>query len=446
MTDIQEITLDIHNHKTYEQLYQKQFNTGTTLKFNITRDGVPYDISGISALFQMKKPDGTIVIDTCQVSGNTISITVTEQMTSAPGNALFQITMKQGDVVISTITAKMRIDEGAVNPNDPESKSEFNFIIEAWVETTEAAKQAKISEQNAKQSEINANNSETLSRQWAVGDAKETPTIPSDTNNSYYYSERSRIYMDTKADQTTVDGCINKIEFNEDNGVFTIYFVNGTTATIDTNIEKIAVNFDYDAVNEKLILYGHKGEIIAEIDLSSLISEYDIQGSSTISVGEETVGKEKHYTISLIKNSVTEEYLDVTFVSEMRENVRITNENTELTEQYRDEAKQYSELASASELIAVTKAEESKASAEEAKSSEDSAKESEIITTQNKFDTLDYRDEVQRLYDLLSSALEGGIEEIEWNYNIETGNLEYNGGRFTWIVNDDGELLWEVSQ
>jgi hypothetical protein len=134
MADTQEITLDIHNHKTYDQFYQKQYNKNTKLLFHITKEGEPYDISDTTGTFEMKKPDGTVITNKCTISNSTTySITVTEQMTSVYGNAIFQITITDNktSTIISTVTAKMRIDEATVKTDDVVSSSEFNALTDA---------------------------------------------------------------------------------------------------------------------------------------------------------------------------------------------------------------------------------------------------------------------------------------------------------------------------
>lgn len=137
MTDIQIISLDIHDNKTYEQVFQKQYNEKTKLCFRITCDGKEYDLTGATAAFQMKKPDNTVIINDCIIENNKVIVEVTKQMTAVYGNANFEITLFDGNgVIISTITATMRIDEAVIHPDDIKSEDEFNFIVNALKEIT----------------------------------------------------------------------------------------------------------------------------------------------------------------------------------------------------------------------------------------------------------------------------------------------------------------------
>ena len=157
--NIQEISLDIVDNKTYDYLYAKQYDKGRELIFYIKENGQPVDLTGVSATFQMKKTDGTLIINSCNVSEDAVSITVTEQMTACHGKMPFQIVLIENDVVITIITGYLKIDESVVQPTDVESSDEFNIITEVLIEINnakEAAANAKISEENAKSSETNA--------------------------------------------------------------------------------------------------------------------------------------------------------------------------------------------------------------------------------------------------------------------------------------------------
>ena len=53
--------------------------------------------------------------------------------------------------------------------------------------------------------------------------------------------------LDTaKLDKSTANTMVQDVSFNEATGVFTITLLNGTKKTIDTKLEKIAINFRFD--------------------------------------------------------------------------------------------------------------------------------------------------------------------------------------------------------
>lgn len=90
------------------------------------------------------------------------------------------------------------------------------------------------------------------------------------------------VAMDSsKLESEDVEDVIVNVTMDDDTGIFTFTKYDGTTFTIDTKLEKIAVNFRYDTATQKLIITLDDGTT-QEIDLSSLIQETDFADSSTI--------------------------------------------------------------------------------------------------------------------------------------------------------------------
>ena len=96
MENVQRITLDIMNNRTYEQAYSKQYDKGRILKIKLVEDGAPLDLSNSSATFQAKKPDNTVIYNHCaiDVEKSEIIIELTEQLTVVPGKTPFEIEIK----------------------------------------------------------------------------------------------------------------------------------------------------------------------------------------------------------------------------------------------------------------------------------------------------------------------------------------------------------------
>ncbi len=160
MENIQEITLDIKDNHTYQQLYTKQYDYGSSIIFHIVNDGCPFDIEGVTAIFSLKKPDEHFIENNADVIDGDVKITITEQMTSAYGKAKFSVTLLKDNVCITTITGFMKIDESVIHPEDIESSDEYNIIDDILHKVTDANEAIKISENNAKKSEKNAKASE----------------------------------------------------------------------------------------------------------------------------------------------------------------------------------------------------------------------------------------------------------------------------------------------
>ena len=115
----------------------------------------------------------------------------------------------------------------------------------------------------------------------------------------------------TKADQSDFLTSLKNITYNSATGVFTITKFNDSTFTIDTDLEKIAVNFDYDddptsAHYQNLIITLDDGTV-KYVDLSALITEYEFGNTATINF---TVSSSTGIvTANLINGSVTSDHL-----------------------------------------------------------------------------------------------------------------------------------------
>lgn len=94
----------------------------------------------------------------------------------------------------------------------------------------------------------------------------------------------------TKADKDQLNNMVTDISFNDKNGVISITKYNGTVLNIDTAMEKIAVNFEYDAQTQQLILTLENGEK-QYIDMSALITQYEFKGTDTIAFSIDSDGK-----------------------------------------------------------------------------------------------------------------------------------------------------------
>lgn len=128
------------------------------------------------------------------------------------------------------------------------------------------------------------------------------------------------ITLDTiKAEQSDLLLTPKSITFDSSTGIFTITRWNNTTYTIDTDLEKIAINFDYDDNPQS----PHYQELIIElkdgtykyIDLSALITQYEFTDSTTIDF---TVGQDGDITASVIDGSITENKLQPNFLADCR--------------------------------------------------------------------------------------------------------------------------------
>ena len=118
----------------------------------------------------------------------------------------------------------------------------------------------------------------------------------------------------TKLDKTTAATMVKDVAYNESTGVFTITYLNGATIILDTKLEKLAVNFNYDKENQQLVIALDDGTK-QYVDLSSLITEYEFSDTDTIAFAVDGAGK----VSAIVKNgSITEDKLQSNYLADIK--------------------------------------------------------------------------------------------------------------------------------
>lgn len=109
----------------------------------------------------------------------------------------------------------------------------------------------------------------------------------------------------TKVSADQLNNMVTDVSFNDRNGVISITKYNGTVLNIDTAMEKIAVNFEYNAQTQQLILTLENGEK-QYIDMSALITQYEFKDTDTIAFSIDSDGK---VSASIKSGSITKAML-----------------------------------------------------------------------------------------------------------------------------------------
>lgn len=198
----------------------------------------------------------------------------------------------------------------------------------------------------------------------------------------------------SKVDLAKANELVKEILWDESKGTITVVKMNGSKAVIDTKLEKLAVNFTYDPQSQQLIIALDDGTV-QNVDLSSLITEYEFLDSDTIAF-EITGGKVK----AIVKNgSITEDKLQPNFLADI-------------------------------------KVESAKATA-----SAKSAGKSEANAAKSATDAKDSADRVQGI----ESEINKKLTMTEFDVN-EDGELIYtDNSAYNFVVDNDGNLNWEVA-
>ena len=205
------------------------------------------------------------------------------------------------------------------------------------------------------------------------------------------------ITLDTvKADMQVVNDMVADVSLNSNTGVITVTYKNGSHVDYDTNLEKIAVNFSYDYVNQRLVLTLSDGSK-QYVDMSALITQYEFEDSATIAF---SINDKTGAISAFIKNgSITDAMLETGYLAKITEqSAKATNmansattssnsayDNAKLSQSYAiggsgvrdgedtDNSKYYSEQASKSASASANSASTASTKASEAATSASSA-------------------------------------------------------------------------
>lgn len=117
----------------------------------------------------------------------------------------------------------------------------------------------------------------------------------------------------TKLNVAVANGMVKEISFDETTGIFTITKLNGSTIKINTNLEKLAVNFTYDSTNQKLVITLDDGTK-QYVDMAALITQHEFVESDVIYFTITSAGKVK---ADIKDGSITAEKLQPNFLADV---------------------------------------------------------------------------------------------------------------------------------
>ena len=145
---------------------------------------------------------------------------------------------------------------------------------------------------------------------------KQTDNYDVDIFNSNFRDLASQILsLDTaKLDKTDAQGLFRDVSFNRNNGtiVFTLY--DGSVKTIDTLLEKLAVNFDFDRETQRLIVTLDDGTE-KYVDLSAFVSQYEFTDSDT---AVWVLGDSGEVSVKIREGSIEEKHLRPDYLADLR--------------------------------------------------------------------------------------------------------------------------------
>lgn len=183
----------------------------------------------------------------------------------------------------------------------------------------------------------------------------------------------------TKAKESEVLTMVQEVEYNEATGVFTVTKKNGSKITIDTKLEKLAVNFYYDKATQKLVITLDDGTK-QYVDLSALITQFEFLDSDTVAFTIDSDGKVK----AIVKDgSITESKLQPNYLATIKVEVAKAQASSAAAEQSEKNAKASENAAKGSEANSLASANQAKLSETNAKESETNSKASETASAES---------------------------------------------------------------
>lgn len=156
----------------------------------------------------------------------------------------------------------------------------------------------------------------------------------------------------TKATKEEVSTLVQDVAFEEKTGIITIVKKNGSKVTIDTQMEKIAVNFSYNAETQQIILTLIDGTR-QYIDLSALITQYEFLDSDTVAFSIDSTGK----VSAIVKEaSIQEKHLQPNYLADIKVEVAKAQASQSAAAKSESNAKASETAAAASESNAAASA------------------------------------------------------------------------------------------
>lgn len=238
----------------------------------------------------------------------------------------------------------------------------------------------------------------------------------------------------TKFDKTEAQGLIKGWALNTSNGIVTITYYNGATATIDTLLGKLAVNFDFDEATQRMIIYLSDGTQ-KFVDLSAFIVPIEFTDSDTIAWQLLDNGK----VSAIVKEgSIEEKHLQPNYLADIKVEAAKVQTSAQDAAQLASEADYDAKLAQSyavggSGIRDNEDMDNAKKYSEQARAGAQTSKE--------------YLSKVEKAGEDAVDAIKNALDIDAPNFEIDlsTGHLMYSGGRFVFNVNNNGHLEWGLA-
>lgn len=238
----------------------------------------------------------------------------------------------------------------------------------------------------------------------------------------------------TKFNLSDAQTLIKGISFNYNTGVMTITYYNGSTATINTGLAQVAVNFEFDEETQTLYIVKADGSR-QPVDLSAFITDYEFIDSDTVAFSSDTSGKVK----AIVKEgSIEEKHLRPDYLADIKVEAGKAQASASSAAQSAGESEK-SALLSKSYAVGTEgnvrpndAVDNAKAYSEKSKASADMAAE--------------YLPKVEKAGEYAVKAIQDAldVDTPKFIYDFETGILYCESTRFIFAL-ENGILSWGLA-
>lgn len=145
MENRQKITLDLSlKNNPFQFIRAKQGDKGTRFIECTLLNGseIPVFESGVSAMYALKKPDGKQVYNTAELSGNVVTIELSDQCLTVAGIADCEVILSKDSDILTSVSFQVRVSKNVYDRNAIESNDDYGAMIEATGKALSAADSA----------------------------------------------------------------------------------------------------------------------------------------------------------------------------------------------------------------------------------------------------------------------------------------------------------------
>ena len=102
MNNIYNISIDLRDNSVFSPIRLSQYDKGYFINFTITYDGEVFNLSDVTAVFQMN--NGSDITKSCNIQNNIVVLEIDEDITNVVGKFPYQICLLSENQKITTTT------------------------------------------------------------------------------------------------------------------------------------------------------------------------------------------------------------------------------------------------------------------------------------------------------------------------------------------------------